>query len=117
MSEPKLTVTIATAITSLSLTAKLIILAGLIIMGANSYAITAYRQAKKDKQAFGRLDYVHSVLGGLFSGCVFFLLSLIFIDDELVAFIGAGIGAFMGFSGISKMGDLLMAAVETRLKK
>lgn len=113
----KITASIVTAITSLSLSTKLIILAGMVFMGANSYAITMYRQAKKDKQAFGKLDYFHSFVGGMFSGFIFFLVCLVFIDDEIVAWVGAGVGAYMGFSGVTRLGDLLVSAVEERLKK
>lgn len=117
MAEPRLIASIGTAISSLSLSAKLVVLACLIIMGANSYAITAYRQAKRDRQSFGKLDYFQSFAGGVFSGCIFFLLCIFFVDDEIVAWIGAGLGAFMGFSGITKVGEMLLNAAEQRLNK
>lgn len=116
MAEPK-TTSIVAALISLSLTTKLIVLACMVIVAANSYAIQMYRQAKRDKQAFGKLDYFHSFIGGVFSGSIFFLLSLLFVDNEIVAWIGAGIGAFMGFSGITRIGELLINVVEAKLKK
>ena len=117
MAEPKITATIATSISALSLTAKLIVLGCLVIMGANAYAITAYREARKEKLEFRKLDYMHSFLGGIFSGSIFFLLSLLFFDNELIAWVGAGIGAFMGFSGITRAADMLINIVEDRIKK
>ena len=117
MSEPKITTTIVTAIASFSLTAKLVILAGLVFMGANSYAITIYRKAKEEGQDFTKLDYLHCLIGGFFSGSIFFLLCLFFIDNEIVAWVSAGIGAYMGFAGITKIGDMLVKAIETRISK
>lgn len=113
----KLTTTIVTSILSLSLTAKMIVLAGIVFMGANSYAITAYRKAKANKEAHGKLDYFHSLVGGMFSGVIFFLLCLFFIDDEIVAWVGAGVGAFMGFDGITRVGNAMVSAVEAKIGK
>lgn len=113
----KVTTTIVSSISALSITAKLIVLACIIILGANTYAIQSYRSARAKKTEFGALDYAHCFIGGIFSGIIFFLLCLIFIDNELVAYLGAGVGAFMGFSGLTRIGDILMSVVETKLKK
>lgn len=113
----KATATIVSSISALSITAKLVILAVVIILGANTYAIQSYRAAKAKKSEFGSLDYIHSFIGGVFSGIIFFLLCLVFIDNEIVAWLGAGVGAFMGFSGLTRMGDILMNIVETKLKR
>lgn len=113
----KITTTIAASIVSLSLTTKLIVLSGLVILGANSYAIQAYRKAKADNAEFGKLDYFQSLVGGVFSGCIFFLMSIVFSENEIVSLISGGIGAFMGFAGITRVGDLLINVVESKLKK
>jgi len=114
--DDQLTVTFVGALVSLDLTYKLLILAALIFLGATSYAFNIRKQAIKDELAFGWFDYFQNLMGGIFSGCIFFLLCLFVLDNELVAWLGGGIGSAMGIPGIMKVGDIFLSTIEARFK-
>ena len=100
--------TVIAAILSISLGFKLVVLAVVIFFGANTYALMALKNAKDEKQFFSKYDYIHSIIIAIFSGMMFFLISLLVKDSWIFSWVAAGIGSMLGYSGISTMGDKLI---------
>lgn len=100
---------------------KMLALAFVILLGANAYAVKSYRKARDNEKRFDKLDFFHSIIGGVFSGLVFFLITGAYLENEAIVVASSGIGAVMGFEGVTKLGDALISmvtdAAEKRIKK
>ena len=109
--------TISSSILSIGLTLKLMILGGVIFVGANSYALMELKKARKAKEEFSNFDYFSSFLVAVFSGLMFWFVSIMFIDNWVASWIAAGMGSFMGITGISKLGDAFIEMLTNMVSK
>lgn len=111
------TSTISSSILSISLTLKLLVLGGVIFAGANSYALMELKKAKKAKEEFSTFDFFQSFVVAVFSGMMFFLVSIMFMDNWVASWLAAGMGSFMGITGISKLGDAFIEMLTNMVRK
>ncbi len=108
MAIEKTTAAVAASLLSVSLTYKLIMLGVVILLGANTYAIKELRHARREKHEISKLARFEALSVGVFSGVIFCLTTIYFVDDWIMAWIGAGVGSTMGLTGITRIGDLLI---------
>lgn len=106
------TLTILGSLMNLDLIYKLTIAGSIIALGAFSYTVQANRVRRTGGHVTTKMETVQNFVVGVFSGFVFLFICLAVVDNDLVAYAGGGVGAFMGFAGITKIGQAFIKFAE-----
>lgn len=104
------TSTLAGSLISLTFMTKIGVLAGVTLGGSLVYMLTERKQAIIKGDEYTKTDMAHSFIIGIFSGSMFFLASVMFIDDWIAGFVSAGVGSFKGINGLTLLGNKLIDA-------
>ena len=82
-------------------------IAGMILFGALANALRSLQRARSEESiVYGLIDFVISMGISMFAGVMFGLVSQYLSHDPLVIYASAGMGAYLGISGLNKLTDL-----------
>ena len=90
----------------------------IMVFGSLVHATARLKVARDAKdENFTWIDFVILLPIATFSGLVFWLLAKFYFDSEVIHFLAASIGSFMGLAGINKISDAFLELLLARTKK
>lgn len=93
-------ISINASLVALVLLTKLYILVGIIVCGSLVYASLENQKARHTEYPHSIYDIIASILVGVFSGFMVFLMAISISDDWVTAWLAAGIGSYSGVNGL-----------------
>ncbi len=88
----------------------------IIVFGAVAHGVVQKKEAKEKGLVFTLIDFAIAAFIAAFSGVIFFLVGEAYLDSAKQVGALAGVGAFMGLSGINRVIDTVMGILEKRVK-
>ena len=89
----------------------------IVICGAITHAVAQWQIARREKTDFGFVDFCILMLMAGFSGWVSGQLASLFYDNQSLIFLSAGVGAFLGITGLNIIANAVLSVLTNKMKQ